>query len=361
MQPISAHQPNLELEYPGAIFPSRLEWLCQPEQIEGTLRLLYYLNSWRRANQQLLYTDRQGLHEAQALVLEQATKMGVVRAAIYIDSTKCFPGELLLDSVVENAARGVLIHMKGLRDTNIWPPFCLDGDRVYQQYIRPLYKRITGKDFKFVADAAAALEIAQICEYIQERLHKLIERAKATRQPIPLRRLADLCITPVDLLHIRDNRIYFLDGYDTWEDLNISDQRKLDPEGYSELAFQYSSPTAEFVFHLPFRWAETFVPTERVRDLQHTPGISQEWGIFQGKPIDDEESLRYPAREILQDLGVNIASICPHNLLDKRTYLATPAIRDILWPTHGYDHEDWDEDPWDGVGLPPETLYRPGH
>jgi hypothetical protein len=142
MQQISAYQ--LPLDYPGAIFPSRLEWLCQPEQIEWTLCQLYYLNSWKQASQQILYADRQGLHEVQALVLEQAAKMGMMQAAMYVDSTRRFPGELLLDSVAENAARGVLIHMRGLRDPDIWPPFCPDGDRVYQQSIRPLYKRITG-------------------------------------------------------------------------------------------------------------------------------------------------------------------------------------------------------------------------
>ena len=96
MQQISAYQ--LPLEYPGALFPSRLEWLCQPEQIEQTLCLLYQLNSWKKASQQLLYADRQGLHETQVLVLEYAAKMGMVQAAIYIDGTRRFPGELLLDS-----------------------------------------------------------------------------------------------------------------------------------------------------------------------------------------------------------------------------------------------------------------------
>ncbi len=113
MQSISAHHP--EPEDHGAILPTRLEWLCGPEQIEQTLHLLYYLNSWRRANQQLLYADRQGLHEVQALVLEQATRVGAVQVAIYVDGTARFPGELLLESAAENAARGVLIHIKGWR------------------------------------------------------------------------------------------------------------------------------------------------------------------------------------------------------------------------------------------------------
>ena len=207
MQPISASQ--LPLDYPGPIFSSRLEWLCQPEQIEQTLCLLFYLNAWKKASRRLLYADRQGLREAQSLILEQATKMGLVRAALYLDGRRRFPGELLLESAAENAARGVHIHLKGLGDPDIWPPFCPDGDRVYQRYIRPLYRRITGKDYKYVADAADALEVEQIRMYLQEHLGRLISRAETTRQPISTRRLAALCIAPIDLLHIRDNRLYF--------------------------------------------------------------------------------------------------------------------------------------------------------
>lgn len=354
MQQISAYQ--LPLDYPGAIFPSRLEWLCQPEQIERTLCLLYYLNSWKRASQQLLYADRQGLCETQALVLERAVRMGIMQASIYIDGTRHFPGELLLGNVAETVTRQIGVHMKGLRDPDIWPPFCPDGDRVYQEYIRPLYKRITGQDFKLVADAANALEPAQIRDYVEEKLQKLVTRAKATRQPLPVRRLAALCIAPVDLLPIRDNRVYFLDSYETWGDLDISDQRKLDPEGYSEIALRYGNANTEFVFHLPLRWAETFAPIERLRELQRTPGISHEHGIYRGTPIDEVESLKHPVREILQDLGVDIASVCPHKLLEKESYLTQPAIRDILWPTRGCDPAEWEDDPWNGICLPPGLV-----
>ena len=354
MQPISASQ--LPLEYPAAIFPSRLEWLCQPEQIEQTLRLMYYLNFWKKAHQQLLYIDRQGLAEAQAAVLEKAATMGMVQATVYLDGTHRFPGELLLDSVAENAARGVLIHLKGLNDPDIWPPFEPEGDRIYQRFIRPLYRRILGKDIKRVANAVDAVERARLREYIQERLDRLVEQAKTTRQALPPRRLAALCIAPIDLLHIRDNRMYFLESYENWEELDISDQRKLDPEGYSEVVFQYTSADAEFVFHLPFRWAELFVPGERLHELQRAPGISLERGVYQGKPITEEESQRHPAKEVLQDLGVEISRLCPHELLDKETFLAKPSIRDILWPTRFYEHEDWNDDPWDCICLPPNLL-----
>lgn len=355
MQPVTVSQ--LPLDYPGAIFPSRLEWLCQPEQIEQTLCLLYYLNTWKKASQQLLYADRQGLREVQALILEQATKMGMIQPALYLDGTRRFPGELLLESAAASAARGVIIHLKGLRDPEIWPPFSPDGDRMYQLFIRPFYRRLTGKDCKLVADVAAeTLDPVRMRDYIQERLNRLISQAQLTRRPLSARRLAALCIAPIDLLHIRDNRLYFLDSYDSWDELDISDQRKLDPEGYSEIAFRYRSATAEYVFHLPLRWSETFLSPEQVCELQKMPGISQEYGIFQDRRLEEEESGQRPAREILQDLGVDIASVCPHKLLDKESYLAKPAIRDILWPTREDDHEEWEDDPWDGICLPANLL-----
>ncbi len=354
MYPDSQNDHDRFPDVPAAIFPSRLEWLCQPEQIEHTLRLLFCLSAWKRASNRLLYPDRQGLAEVQAMVLEQASKVGMVQPTTYVDGTARFPGELLLESAAENAARGVNIHLKGLRDPEIWPPFWPDGDRVYQQYIRPLYRRITGQDFPLVAQAVEALEVGQVRAYVQKQLDRLIARATQTRQPLSTRRLAALCIAPIDLLPIRDNRLSFLDGYESWDELDESDRRKLDPEGYSQVAFAYQSASAEFVFHLPLRRAERFVSPESLRALQKTPGSSQERAIVQERMLDEAESLTRSAREILQDLGVEIAQVCPHGLVDKASYLAQPAIRDLLWPTRYTDGTDWDDDPWDGICLPPE-------
>ena len=341
------------------ILPTRLTWLCQPEQIEHTLHLLFCLSAWKRASDRLLYLDRQGLQEVQAVVLEQASKVGLVQPTTYLDGTARFPRELLLESAAENAARGLVIHLKGLRDPEIWPLFWPDGDRLYQQYIRPLYRRICGQDFPLVAQAAEALAVGQIQAYIQEQFDRLIARATQTRQPLSTRRLAALCIAPTDLLPIRDNRVYFLDSYESWDELDESDRRKLDPEGYSQVAFAYQSASAQFVFHLPLRRAERFMSSECLRALQKTPGSNQERAIVQGRTLDEAESLTRPAREILQDLGVEIAQVCPHDLVDKASYLAQPAIRDLLWPTRDTEGEGWDNDPWDGLCLPPVQREEP--
>ena len=347
----SAH--NLSSLVPGAMLPSRLEWLCQPEQIEHTLSLLFRLNSWKRASRRLLSDDRQGLQVLQALILAHAVQRGSVQATAYLDRSERFPGELLLDSAADDAARGLLIHLKSLCNPAIWPACLPEGDRVYQQFIRPLYRRITGTDFPLVASAVPALDVTTLRDFLQKRLQKLVAQAKRTRQPLPILALSRLCIAPIDLLPIRENRVYFLDGYDTWQALERSDLCKLDPEGYSEIALAYHSPTAAFVFHLPFRQAALFVPAERLRALQDSPGTSHEHGIYHGRTIDDAEGLASPVREILQDLGVTLASVCPHELVDKQVYLAQPAIRDLLWPTAGRNQEDWLDDVWDGLCLPP--------
>jgi hypothetical protein len=42
---------------------SQLEQLCQPEQLERTLFLLFHLNHWAKAREQLFFADRQGLYK----------------------------------------------------------------------------------------------------------------------------------------------------------------------------------------------------------------------------------------------------------------------------------------------------------
>ncbi|MEO9030056.1 MAG: hypothetical protein ABI413_14705 [Ktedonobacteraceae bacterium] len=339
-----------------AILPSRLDWLCQPENIEHTLRHIFWLNAWKKAHHSLLYGDRQGLQEAQALVLEHASGMGMIQPVAYLDGTTQFPGALLLETVGENAARSILIHLHSLNDPDIWPPFMLEGDRMYRRFILPLYRRITGQDFSLVTGTVHALELEPLHAFLQRKVEDLVERATKTRQPISLRRLATLCIAPVDVLPIRENRLYFLDSYETWVNLDSSDLRKLDPEGESQITFQYTSPTAEYVFHLPLRRAAHFLPAEQLRELQRAPGSSQERGLCQGKVIDEAEGLQYPATEILQNLGVNIVRVCPRKLISKAVYLVQPAVRDILWPMIGRDAQDWTDDPWDGLCLPPSEL-----
>lgn len=338
-----------------AILPSRLEWLCQAGNIEATLRHLFWLRAWTKAQHSLLYGDRQGLQEVQALLLEQASRMGVIQPAAYLDGPGQFPGTLLLDQVGERAAWNILMHIQSVNDPDLWPPLTLEGDRTYQRFIRPLYRRITGRDFPLVREALHVLEQDPLGIILQGKVQELVERAKLMRQPISRHRLANLCLAPMDVLPIRENRQYYLDHYETWRNLDSSDLRKLDPEGESQIAFQYTSTTAHYVFHLPFRRAERFLSAELLAVLQRTPGTSQERGVFQGRELDDAEGLLYPPKEILEDLGVNIARACPRELIAKEVYLAQPAVRDVLWPI-AHEAYDWTDDPWDGLCLPPSEL-----
>src|SRR5579885_2269212 len=117
--------PSQLFAFPADALPlSRLEWLCQPEQIEHTLALLFRLKSWSRASQRLLSDDRQGLHDMQALILAHAVQRGRIQATAYLDRSEQFPGELLLDSAADDAARGLLIHLNGLCTRRSGPRFC---------------------------------------------------------------------------------------------------------------------------------------------------------------------------------------------------------------------------------------------
>ncbi len=339
----------------GALPPERLAWLCQPEQIEHTLALLLALRSWQHASQLLLADDRPGLAQVIALVLAHASQRGQIQPIASLDGTAQFPTRLLLASAATDAARNALMHLRSLHDPAIWPSSLPQGDRLYQRFLRPLMRRVTGRDFPLVAEAVESLERAPVRAFLDERLTRLVQRAQQTRQPIPLRALSRLCIAPVDLLPIRENRWYFFDDNESWSNLDQSDLRQLDPEGASEIAWQYRSQTAEYVFHLPLRQVAGFLPVEQLHALPRQPGVSQERGVIQDHVLSEAEGLDRPADTILRDLGVEIARVCPHRLVDKRAYLARPAIRDLRWPGVGHDGDDWSDDPWDGLILPPSA------
>src|SRR5260370_16574619 len=51
--------------------PSQLEQLCQPQQLERTLYLLFNMNHWAKAREQLFFVDRQGIYAVKAALLRQ--------------------------------------------------------------------------------------------------------------------------------------------------------------------------------------------------------------------------------------------------------------------------------------------------
>src|SRR5207249_193091 len=116
--------------------------------------------------------------------------------------------------------------------------------------------------------------------------------------------LAALFIDPLDLFQKSRGRIWL-----SWNDLDESEVRKLDPEGLSLIAFQYDSPTANYVFHLPFRVAETFLAEQHLHELLDSPGSSQEYAVFYGRTITEAESQKHPIEKILSELQVDVTAI----------------------------------------------------
>lgn len=313
---------------------SQLEQLCQPGQIEHTMRLLFALNHWAKARERLFFVDRQGLYQVKMAILRQAYAVGSIEATAYVDGIDGFGAELAFDMAADIAAEGFLWRLEELA---VSPPD--EKDDLYDQIVRRLYTRITGKT-SILADEVEALETAQAREYILERLQELERTARATRQPVPHQQLTELCIAPSDLLYIQDRRYYDLGGWDSWDQLDESDLRKLDPEGLSLIALHYVSPDARYTFHLPLRLAETFVPPRIIAPLQTVPRTSRESGEYYGRAVTEAESLQHPIVDILRELGVNIVATCPRLLSDKQEYALAQAMRFALWS----EEEDLDKD-----------------
>ena len=211
-------------EQAACLTASQLEQLCQPEQVERTMQLLFALNHWAKARERLFFADRQGLYRVKAALLSRAYATGSIEATAYIDGKDGFGAELAFDMAADIAAEGFLWRLEELAISS-----SSEEDALFDQIVRRLYTRLTGKE-SIQADEIEALETARVREYILERLQELESTARATRRPIPHQQLTDLCIAPSDLLYIQDRRYFNLGNWDSWDQLDESDLRKLDPE-----------------------------------------------------------------------------------------------------------------------------------
>ena len=109
------------------------------------------------------------------------------------------------------------------------------------------------------------------------------------------------------------------------------------------IAFQYISPRSHYMFHLPFRLAETFLSVQHIHKLKNAPAASREFGEYYGRSITESESLRNPIREILWELGVDIGTICPRQLCNKQDYELGLIMRNSPWDEDFY-YNDEDEE-----------------
>jgi hypothetical protein len=302
---------------PGGLSPSRLEWLCQSAQIERTLHLLFSLNHWAKAREQLLYADRQGLYRVKAAVVQQAVAAGLISPVAYIDGSAAFACDYSFDLAADMATEVLLDRL----------------DMLFEE----------GEHLPAQAGEIETLDLDRIKAVLLDRLGVLVAQARSTRQPIAGRDLSALCIEPIDLLNIHWSRNR---PSPRWDELDEGEATQLDPEGLSLIAFEYDSSTAHYVFHLPLRVAERFLPEQLVRELRTRPRDSREYGVYFGRTITEAESQEHPVEEILRELGVDIAAVCPHELKDKREHVSQLASRYSYWTEDGED-DDEDEDSGD--------------
>jgi hypothetical protein len=324
---------------PGGILPSRLTWLCQSAQIERTLHLLFYLNHWAKAREQLLYADRQGLYQVKAAILQQAYTSGAITPIVYVDGSQTFASDYSFELAAGIATEVFLDRLSAL----FTGESRIADDGKSDKAARYLFMRITGYEARTLTDVEA-LNTQRVETAIHEYLQALVSQARSTCQPIAGSALSALFIEPADLLDVYWSRNRPSPG---WDELDESEARKLDPEGLSLIAFQYDSLSAYYIFHLPFRVAERFLSKQRVDELKNQPGNSREDGSFYGRTITEAESQEHPIVDILRELVVDIPAICPYGLIKKQEHLLQQAHRYPYWYT---DEEDEDED-WDDEDM----------
>ncbi|HVB22877.1 MAG TPA: hypothetical protein VNG51_13120 [Ktedonobacteraceae bacterium] len=319
---------------------SQLETLCQPERLERTLYLLFYLNHWAKEREQLFFTDRQGLYEVKAVLLHYLYVTGAIEAVAYIDGIQSFGKEIDIAIAADLAAESVVERLEGLSDPD---PVMADIDERFNQMAYQFYIRMAGQAVP-PPTHGEVFDREQVRQYIFQQLQELKQQACAARQPVPCDALEALCIAPTNLLSVPDRRFYYLECWNSWDSLDDNDLRKLDPEGLSLIAFLYSSPDSHYVFHLPLRVAETFLSPQQLHTLQNTPATSRELGEYYGRVVTESESLQYPIQAILQELGVNIAAICPNQLASKQEYVLAQKSYSHWDEDWSYKDEDEDED-----------------
>jgi hypothetical protein len=307
----------------------QMEELCQPEHLERTLCLLFYVNHWAKEREGLFFADRQGLYELKAALLQQVYAVGAIEAVAYIDGVQGFGKELSIDVAADLAAETAVERLEGLSDAN---PYLSDIDEKFNQMAYQFYIRMVGKEIPPPVNGEV-IDREQVRQYIYQRLQEMEQQACASRQPLSCDELCALCVAPADLLSIQGRRYYYLDCWDSWDDLDRSDLRKLDPEGLSLIAFLYHSSVAHYIFHLPFRVAEAFLSAQQLHTLKNAPATSRELGEYYGRAITESEGLQYPIQAILQELGVNIAAICPRQLANKQEFAVAQTMGDAQWET----------------------------
>ncbi len=223
---------------PGGIPSSKLEWLCQPAQIERTLHLLFSLNHWAKAREQLLYVDRQGLYRVKAAVVQQAVAAGLIRPVAYIDGSAAFARDYSFDLAADMATEVFLDRLAMLFEEEEHLPAHADE---IDSIALGLFARIAGHELTSRADVET-LDVEQVKAVLLYRLGELVAQARSTRQPISGSDLAVLCIEPVTcLISMGAATVPHRVGMNSMRARRSS----LDPERLSLIAFECHEPLVE--------------------------------------------------------------------------------------------------------------------
>ncbi|GCE26511.1 hypothetical protein KDA_19950 [Dictyobacter alpinus] len=306
-----------QIEHNGGILAGRLTWLCQPENIEYTLSRLNHFNHWAKARDLLYYEDRQSLYNIKALLIKEAYQSGTIQLSGYIDGSPTFPFHLMINHACYMAGELLLETLKDSQSSN------------HEETARHLFQRLTGQPFQ-APENVEQLDQKKIEGLIQNELEELIQQALQRRQPIPYQQLEALLIYPMDLLNTTSRYLY------DWDTLNAGDLRKLDPEGLSLLSFHYESDTASYIFHLPYRTGEEFLPAKHIQQIKGKASQErQEYGTFYGRAITEEESINHPIEEILYSLGIYIGRNFPRRLERKK---------EQFQPLHNWNLQDFEDE-----------------
>jgi hypothetical protein len=318
---------------PGGMLAGRRQWHCQPQQIERTLQLLYHLNHWAKASDQLFYVDRQGLYSIKAALLQECYEQGHIVPDGYSDGSQIFTHNIMCEIAADAASDTVFFRLSEVEK---------ESSSKEEAIALALYRRVIGKDYHEQAESRSETEgekraIEQVRDYIQNALVQMVEQAQRTRQPLSTDALRELYVYPTDLLDIHYARSRYISD---WSDLSNDDLRLLDPEGWSVISFQYNGEQAQYTFHLPYRKAENFIAEERLVHLREQVSATREEGMLLGRAISAEESQRFPLETILHELQSNIQHLCPKQLERKQEHFSNSWYTD----TNEGEDEDYDDD-----------------
>lgn len=390
----------------------KLEFLCQPSQIETTLKWLWCLNSYQKQSQKSTTIYPGKLQKIKEAILRQAYQQQLIQPVGYLSGLEQFLSFFRVESIAQELAEGITQYLeeefphlyqmplpplpsqgwKGLVGLTVatrlsrwlateelpgipeldaaW--ILLGNSREYHRLAElgmpapdtfvpsnlasmtiPAWQISTVK--RLIEDQAemiAQIDAETIVIYEQRFRsweEKLIEIEQRRSQK--LISIADILGEPVETIHqllatgeverrqleqlfqrriqeLRDQAIITVQPMKTelfrqlhwplvvsldfsdepWDDPELEQGllKLLDPEGFSYISFEYQSPTAHFIFQVPFRSACQFIPWEQALELRLTATASEELGESINADLSWVEIQDLTLTEVLVRLGIEI-------------------------------------------------------